>query len=156
MEASIDRTSFSETGTGERLSDPVLADIKEYWHWVRPALEEIIDATPFMELIPEDVYWACKAEDAHLWVTDDGFLVTTVTHEVFTGVRSLLVWFAYARRRGGEEAITYISFFEQVARDIGAKYVETKTAHRNIADYLEQKVGWQLELITLKKDVSHG
>lgn len=156
MEASIDRTSCNETATEERSSDPVLTDIREYWHWVRPALEEIIDESQFMDLIPEDVYAACKAEDAHFWVTDDGFVVTTVLTEAYTGARSLLLWFAFARQRGGAEAVSHCAFFEQVARDIGAKYLETRTGTRAVAEYLQQKVGWELELLTLKKDVRHG
>ena len=156
MEDSIDLVSTTEISMEERSSDPVLADIRSHWHWVRPALEDIINESPFMDLIPEDIYSACKAEDAHLWVTDDGFVVTTVSLEAHTGVRSLLLWFAFAKQRGGEEAVEHCAFFEQVARDIGAKYVETKTSTLEVANYLQQKVDWELEFLTLKKDVTNG
>lgn len=156
MEASIAHISSKETDTEERLSDPVLADIREYWHWVRPALEEIIDQSPFMDLIPEDVYAACKAEDAHLWVTDDGFVVTTISTAMFSGAKSLFMWFAWAKKRGGAEAVRHTAFFEQVARDIGASFVEVRTFNKKLAEYVEKQVGWELELLTLKKDVRHG
>jgi hypothetical protein len=155
MEASIDHTSCNETATEERLSDWVLSDIRSHWHWVRPALEEIIGEGLFVDLIPEDVYAACKSEDAHFWLSDDGFVVTTVTIEAYTGVRSLLLWFSYARQRGDAVGVKHCAFFEQVARDIGAKYLETKTASLKLAEYLQGKVGWELELLTLKKDVRH-
>jgi hypothetical protein len=153
MEASIDRTSSSETGTEERSSDPALADIKEHWSWVRPALEEIIEDNLFMEVIPEDVYAACKAEDAHLWVTDDGFVVTTVSTDMFSGARSLFLWFAWAKKLGGSEAVSHTGFFEQVARDIKAAFLETRTAHQPVVEYLVGKAGWEVDFTALKKDV---
>ncbi len=156
MEGCTAPPSTQKTDTEEKASDLVLSDIRSHWHWVRPALEEIIDETLFVDLIPEDVYAACKAEDAHFWLSDDGFAVTTVTTEAYTGVRSLLLWFSYARHRGGAVGTKHCAFFGQVAREIGAKYLETKTSSVELAEYLQEKVGWQLELITLKKDVSHG
>jgi hypothetical protein len=153
MEAFTAHTSSSEIGTEERSSDPVLADIKEHWGWIRPALEEIIDSTSFLEVIPEDVYAACKAEDAHLWVTDDGFVVTTVSTAMFSGAKSLFLWFAWAKRRGGAEAVRHTAFFEQVARDIGASFVEVRTLNHKLAGYIEKEVGWDLDFISLKKDV---
>ena len=153
MEDSIDLVSTIEISMEERLSDPVLADIKEHWGWVRPALEEIIESTSFLEIIPEDVYAACKAEDAHLWVTDDGFVVTTVSTAMFSGARSLFLWFAWAKKRGGAEAVRHTAFFEQVARDIGASFVEVRTLNRKLADYVEQEVGWDIDFVSLKKDV---
>lgn len=156
MEGCTAPPSTQETDMEEKSSDWVLSDIRSHWYWVRPALEEIIDESLFVDLIPEDVYAACKAEDAHFWVSDVGFVVTTVTTEAYTGARSLLLWFSYARQRGDAVGISHCAFFEQVARDIGAKYLETKTASVKLAEYLQEKVGWELELLTLKKDVRHG
>ena len=153
MEASIAHTSSKETDMEERSSDPVLSDIKEHWWWVKPAIEEIIESTSYLEIIPEDVYAACKAEDAHLWVTDDGFVVTTVSTAMFSGARSLFLWFAWAKKRGGAEAVRHTAFFEQVARDIGASFVEVRTLNRKLADYVEKEVGWDIDFVSLKKDV---
>ena len=39
--------------------DPVIADIRDQWDWVRPALLEIKSDTPTITWRPEDVYAEC-------------------------------------------------------------------------------------------------
>ena len=55
---------------------PVLASVRNEWHWVRPAIEELLNDNPDVDAIPEDVYAACKAGVAQLWLIPNGMIVT--------------------------------------------------------------------------------
>lgn len=140
----------------EKSRDPVIADIREHWGWVRPGLEEILNEDPFIDVIPEDVFTACKTESAHLWVTDDGFVVTTGLTDPYSGKRTLLIWFAWAKKKGMNIAAQCVGFFEQVAYDAGFSFIEVRTRHEQLGEYIEQSVGWEKETVIYRRDMQNG
>ena len=140
----------------EKLHDPVLADIREHWGWVRPGLEEIIEEDPYLEVIPEDVFTACKTESAHLWITDAGFVVTTGLTDPYNGKRTLLIWFAWAKEKGRNIAAECVEFFEHAAYDAGFSYIEVRTRHQQLGKYIEESVGWGLETVVYRRDLQNG
>lgn len=137
----------------EKLHKPVFADIRENWSWVRPGLEEIIEEDPFLDVLPEDVYTACKTENAHLWVTDAGFVVTTGLTDPYTNKRTLLIWFAWAKQKGRNIAAECVGFFEQAAYDAGFSFLEVRTRYEQLGSYIESSVGWKRETVIYRRDI---
>ena len=155
MEGCTAPPSTQKTDTEEKSSAPIFADIREHWDWVKPGLEAIIKADPFLGVIPEDVYAACKAEDAHLWVSDAGFVVTTGLTDPYTKQRTLLIWFAWAAQKGRNIAVEHVNFFERAALDAGFSYLEVRTRYKPLAEYIEKSVGWGLETMVYRRDLSY-
>jgi hypothetical protein len=136
---------WQEKNMGERSRDPILADIRENWHWVKPGLETIIAENKFLDVLPEDVYTACKTEAAHLWIKDEGFVITMGFTDEFTGKRTLLIWFAWAKEHGTNIAIECQSFFIRVAKEAGFTSLEVRTPYDQLGKYISNNCGWELE-----------
>lgn len=140
----------------EKLHEPRLADIRENWSWVKAGLEEIIEEDPFLDVIPEDVFTACKTESAHLWITDDGFVVTTGLTDPYNGKRTLLIWFAWAKKKGMNIAAQCSDFFEQVAEEAGFSFIEVRTRYEELGRYIEDHLGWERETVVYRRDLRNG
>ncbi len=110
MEESTSRIDFQETVT--QGGDPYLADIRKEWDWVSKGVREILEGTPQLTFRQEDVYAACVNGQAMLWITTEGFVVTTVEVDQFTEDRTLLVWLAWARDRGAKKQRTTCHFLK--------------------------------------------
>lgn len=150
MEEYINRTDSHETVT--QGGDPYLADIRKEWDWVSKGVREILEGTPQLTYRAEDVYAACVSGQALLWITSEGFVVTTVEVDQHTNDRTLLVWLAWARNRGEKKAAYYLPFFEAKAREAGLQKMEVRSAVRQMIDYLESD-GWLLDHIVFTRDV---
>ena len=83
---------------------PVAADIRREWHWVRPAIEELLNDNPDVDAIPEDVYAACKAGIANLWVIPTGMFITRFEYGDLNNEKTLDLWFAWTKEKGGRAA----------------------------------------------------
>lgn len=132
---------------------PQLANIREEWHWVRPGIEELLHANPDVNTLPEDVYHACKAGNAHLWVAPEYFVITTFETDTDNGDRVFLLWFAWSRERGGKHSMTANSFFEEVARSQGCAGIEIQTNHQPLIDYSVGQLGYHVRTQILRKDL---
>jgi len=150
MEEFTSHINLPETVT--QGGDPYLADIRKEWDWVSKGVQEILDGTPALTYRAEDVYAECVNGQALLWITGEGFVVTTVEVDRFTGDKTLLVWLAWARHRGEKKAAYYLPFFEQKARDARLQKMEVRSAVRQMIDYLEND-GWLLDHIVYTRDV---
>jgi len=137
----------------EEATNPVIANIRAEWDWVRPGIEEVLHLDVNADYRPEDVYASCVMGESHLWVHPEGFVVTTSEINKYTGERSLLIWIAHAKQRGGSVATDYTAFFEDVARNTGHSHIQTITPHEPLADYLIATAGWQKQHIILGKDL---
>jgi hypothetical protein len=124
--------------------EPQLADIREEWDWVKPGVEEIVRDDEFLSLIPEDVFAACKSGAAHLWVTEQGFVITTGMTDTITGERTFLVWLAWAREKRNNVAVQWFTFFEDQARKAGFTKFEVRTRYPKLGSYLQNKLGFEM------------
>lgn len=134
----------SVTERGKSFGEPQLADIRAEWGWVRKGIEEILGDNKYLNLIPEDVFVACKTGAAHLWITDEGFVVTTGETDSITGERTFLVWLAWAKKSGGKIAVRWLEFFEDQARQAGFAKFEVRTKYPPLGDYLQNELGFEL------------
>ena len=132
---------------------PVISNIRQEWDWVKPGLEEILHLDPNLTWRPEDIYASVIAGESHLWVHPNFFVVSTVETDLFTGDKTFLLWIAWARQRGGANAVTYGNFYEDVARQLGCQFISTKSVQMPAVEYLNEKVGWEITEITLGKDL---
>ena len=119
------------------LYEPVLANIREHWDWVREGVVETLTTDPQTGVMPEDVFAACVNNQAHLWVFEGGFLVTTGTTETYSNERILLLWIGWTKERGRNLALAYQPFFEKQARDAGFSALEFRTTVKEVGEYAE-------------------
>jgi hypothetical protein len=137
------------TATGDK---PTFAQVREEWVWVKRGIEEILAEQPQLTFRPEDVYAACLNGEAHLWVAPEGFVVTTVEVDEFTGAKTFLLWLAWAKNRGQSCAIKYLPFFAELARENGFKNIETRTPITALEDYFLAE-GWKKNTVVYTRDV---
>ena len=122
--------------TKKPLSNPVVADIRHEWDWVRPLLEELKSSHEHINWIPEDVYHECRTGNAVLWVAPEGFVITTLHTDEYTNEKSLVVWIACAKKIGRRNVLTYLPFFEDVAKGCDCSSVEVWSFIRHMEEYL--------------------
>lgn len=138
-------------GTGMGLeANPVVSDVRAEWNWVKYGIEEILKEDRNLTFRPEDVYALCVAEQAVLWTTDDGFVVSTGELDPFTGERTFLVWLAWARQRGKNLAVQHRDFFEEAARGAGFTKIEVRSAIPEVRDYLIG-TGWEIDTVVFTR-----
>ena len=121
---------------GDRAINPVFANVRAEWDWVRRGIEEILAEQPQLTFRPEDVYAACLNKEAHLWVAPEGFVITTTDVDEYSGAKTFFVWLAWAKKRGESCVIKYYPFFAQVARENGFSRVEVRTPVAELEGYL--------------------
>jgi len=107
-----------------------LGDIRELWHRIRPALEEI-QQSQGVDWIPEDIYHWVMADKATLYATDDGFSIVQRGQNPVTGEKYLFLLICYSWSEGSN-IWKYMSAFEELARNVGATYIETWSKRRGL------------------------
>ena len=132
---------------------PKVANIREEWHWVKPGVEEILHLDPNLTFRPEDIYASCVSGESQLWVHPNFFNVATIEVDQFTGDRTFLLWLSWAKERGGANAVTFASFYEDVARQYNCQRIETRSAQMPAVQYAVDKVGWDIREIIFGKDL---
>ena len=142
------------TERGKSFGEPQLADIRAEWGWVRKGIEEMLGDNEYLGIIPEDVFVACKTGAAHLWITEEGFVVTTGETDMVNGERIFLVWLAWAHKKGGNEAVRWFEFFEDQAREAGFTKFEVRTKYPKLGDYLQQELGFELVTANFGRRIS--
>ena len=134
-------------------NNPVVANIRQEWHWVKPGIEEILHLDPNLTFRPEDVYASVLSGESVLYVHDNFFNVATIEVDCFTGQRTFLLWLSWAKERGGANAVTYAKFYEDVARQMNCQRIETRSAQMPAVEYAVAKVGWEIKEIIFGKDI---
>jgi len=134
-------------------NNPVVANIRQEWDWVKPGIEEILHLDPNLTFRPEDVYASVLSGESVLYVHDNFFNVVTIEVDGFTGQRTFLLWLSWAKERGGANAVTYAKFYEDVARQMNCQRIETRSAQMPAVEYAVAKVGWEIKEIIFGKDI---
>lgn len=74
--------------------------LSQVWHMIKPGIEEMLaelNKEAVQEFwIPEDVYSSIKSGQSVLWVGDEGFVVTQIRFDMFTGAKQLFIWLGYS------------------------------------------------------------
>lgn len=145
------QTTQVESGT---YKEPVLADIKKEWCWVKDGLLEVLEDNPNLTWTPEDVYAQCVYGDAFLFVADEGFVVATIHTDEFTKEKAFFVWIAWAAERGNKNVMKYLPFFEEVAKKTaGCTTIEVWTKVDKMEVYLGS-LGWDLIARVYRKQLN--
>ena len=134
---------------------PEVADIRLEWDNVRPGIEEILSDTPQLTFLPEDVYSECVNGRATLLVSPTGFLVLTTEIDTFTDDKTLLIWLAYTYIRGPNSWLDHAEWFENVARNLGCKFIEARSAVPKMEAYARRN-GWALDTRVYIREVPDG
>lgn len=132
---------------------PKPANIRQEWYWVLQGIEEILHLDKNLTFRPEDVYASCLSGESQLWVHPDFFNVVTIETDEFTGERTFLLWLSWAKERGGANAVTFASFYEDVARQCNCQRIATKSCQMPAVQYAVDQVGWEISEITFGKDL---
>jgi uncharacterized protein YmfQ (DUF2313 family) len=134
-------------GTGTVAAvEPIVSDIRREWDWVKPGVEEILRNAKTLTYRAEDVYAACVNGQAVLWVTSEGFVISTTEVDNFTGKKTMFLWLAWAKEKGNSLVSRYQSFFERVAREAGYSYLETRSPFLGLMSHLETN-GWTVDTV---------
>ncbi len=136
----------------EKGGDPVYSSIRSHWDWVKVGITEILEQNPQLTFRLEDVYAACVAGNAHLWIADEGFVVTTSETDEFTEEKTFLIWLAWAKELGNNCVLKYYPFFSKAAKEAGFKKIEVRTAVNAMEKYL-LKEGWQKDTVVYTRDL---
>jgi hypothetical protein len=139
--------------TDAKLINPQIGNIRQEWHWVKPGIEEILHLDPSLTYRPEDIYASCISGESQLWIHPDFFNVATIEVDPFTGDKTFLLWLSWAKERGGANAVTFASFYEDVARQYQCSRIETRSVQMPAVDYAVEKVGWKIREIVFGKDL---
>ena len=135
---------------------PVLANIRDEWHWLGPELADLINDNPDVQALPEDVYAECTNGHAHLWLTDQYTVITEFEVDEYTGERDLCLAYAWARERGGRLAPVALDYLEQFARANKCKAITFGTRHQPLIDYLCSDAGFRVSTQILRRDVGEN
>ena len=130
---------------------PVMADVRKEWHWVRDGIQEILDEIGTLTYRPEDVYASCLTGGSVLWITHEGFVVSTTNIDPFTDNRLFLIWLAWSKQKNTEIAVKHQPFFEKYARDTGHVGMELRSPYLGLMKYMTEKLGWTLDTIIYTK-----
>lgn len=141
-----------ETDT-EAAVDPVFGDIRKEWHWVKRGIEEILSLDPQLTFRPEDVYAACVNQQAVLWVNDEGFVVSTTEVDPFNEEKTMLLWLAWAKKRGGDLVSKHGAFFEKVACEAGYSKLETRSSFMQLMPHLTER-GWTIDTVVYVRNLN--
>lgn len=128
-------------------------NIRTYWPVIRPGLE-YIQSECSTEWMPEDIFAACIAGAAELWVDpahNDGFLILQERPLSFEHGKSLLVWVAYLNSGGGVPA--YLPLIEEIARRRGCVKVEFWSPRIGMGR-LTEKHGYAIENVIFSKRIT--
>jgi len=131
---------------------PVISDICEHFKWVLPGVQEILDDQPQLTCTADQVASACMFGEATLWVTDEGFVISTAEVDTFTGDRTFLVWMAWAKKRGDNCAKKYYKFFSEFAKADGFKQIEVRSAVAALMPKLVSE-GWDIDTIVYTREL---
>jgi hypothetical protein len=82
-------------------------DLWKVWHnAIKPGVEKIL-ATNNKECVqelwtPEDVWTSIKTGESVLWLGEEGFVVTQIQQDRYTGIKKLYVWLGYSFENDGD------------------------------------------------------
>jgi len=117
-------------------SEPALADIEEEWSELAPLLEALIRRSPRFGLSLSEVRCDCLNEEADLWKAPEGYLVTKFIRDPVSQEKTLFMWIACAKNPGVDMGTKYLSFFDEVAKYTGCRYIELWSSRAGMGRYL--------------------
>jgi len=113
-------------------------DIRKHWDEIKPGLEEIKAEYPALSTWRvEDIYAAVLAEQAVLYIVEEGFAICTMDVDEYSGETDLYIWIAYTWTKNGSMIKKYLPSFIAVAKHLGCKGVTTASNHPALAKILE-------------------
>ena len=79
------------TPTDEGAVEPVVGNIRKDWDSVGPAVNRLIQDYPQLSFRSEDVYAAVVSGEAIYWKAPEGFVISTVEVDEFSGEKTFLI-----------------------------------------------------------------
>lgn len=137
---------------GKSIDTPKVADIREEWDWVKAGVQKILDSNKHLTYRAEDVYAACVGGQAVLWTTEEGFAITTTEVDEFTNNKTLLIWIAWTKRKGGKVGIVHTDFFTDLAKEHGYATLEIRSSVESLGTYLTSN-GWAIDTVVYSRRV---
>jgi hypothetical protein len=120
----------------EHFSDLKLGDIREHWHWVKHGIEEVIKKTE-ATYIPEDIYAKCVYGEAHLFLNEGIFYITSITTDEFTMKKSFYLWITWASIVHTKKQLdSHILYFIKLAKEQGCSFLEGGSPIDKVGAYL--------------------
>ena len=121
---------------------PTIERIRSHWHRLMPYIESLIAETQHDDLMPEDIFHWCESGKATLVMAPEGFVIISVETDAVTDAKELLIWFAHAYKLGDDCVTRYLPYFKDLAKELGCRYISTKTAFDPVGKHLVDR-GWE-------------
>lgn len=109
----------------------VSSDLRRDWPSVRQGLEKVKEHTS-ENWLPEDVYFALKANQATLYIEKDGGGFVVLRQEQHFDGTAIHIWCAYSKSL--KKLPVYIEEIRHMARSVGAKRI-TLSSKRDWSKY---------------------
>src|SRR5882762_4892670 len=120
----------------------VRVEIQPNWERIKSYVEGLVSGT---HSIVEDVYAACKYGHAHLFMSEDGFVILQEQIHPMDKEKELLVWLGQMFDNRNM-FISYESEIREIAKEIGVKRVVFFTTRSGFARVLPE--GWKIRNTT--------
>jgi hypothetical protein len=134
---------------------PVVTDIRTCWEEVRAGIQSILDTSPSLTYMPEDVYSECVNGRSMLFTSPLGFVVLSVDTDPFTHDKTLVVWLGYVYETGQNNWLNHIEWFEQIATECGCRFLEARSDVKELESYFTS-TGWELETRIYNREIKRG
>lgn len=125
------------------MTEIVVGDILEEWHWVKEGVDEIHSLMPWVDWTPKDVVVQCLQGEAVLHIAAEGFSVSKILTNPATGERSFFIWLAWAKGGKGQGLVAkHFTFFKDLAKLLKCSRVSTQTPIQGLGE-LFKEAGWR-------------
>jgi len=132
-----------------------VVDIRLVWNAVRPGIEQIHAALPWVDWRPEDIYASCLNSESAL-ITKQGvdaseaFMIVRMDVNQRTGEKILFMWLAWCPDETGAPDI-YMEL-DQLAISNGCSAIEFITGEKKLVEFAD-KFGFKKVMYEVRKEL---
>lgn len=123
-------------------------DIEPYWDAIKESVSNIVRGT---HAKPEDVYAACKYGHAHLFISEDVYIVFQEQNHPLDHEKELFIWIAERLNNKVNIMHDYQEEVINIAKCVGAKRITFLTTRPGFLKALPS--GWRLRQTTYELEI---
>jgi hypothetical protein len=129
----------TEDTTGTRTETSIQAvKVQDVWDYIRPAIDEIIEALPWKNFRAEDVYSSCAAGESAVFVDTavqlgGSFSIVRIAEDPYTKENTMILWISHSSTP--ETASRVMDVIDTIAQNSGCSHIEFTTGSKKLVEY---------------------
>ena len=129
----------TEDTTGTPAALPIQAvKVQDVWDYIRPAIDEIVEALPWRDFRAEDVYSYCLAGESAVFIDPtvplgESFFIARMVEDSYEKKNKMVVWIAYSSTP--ETISRVMSSIDTIAQDSDCSYIEFTTGSKKLVEH---------------------